>query len=373
MSRPDSALSVAFYLADLGWPKDQVGLALTAGTLAGVLSQAPGGALVDAIRWKRGLVAIGIGMICVSALTFALVPTLPLLFAAEILHGLAGGIVTPAIAAISLGLVGRRAMSSRTGRNYRFDAFGNALTAGLMGLAGQYLAKSAIFPWLGRGHPRIDCPVHDSLRTGLITPERAMPAAASRRRVSSAFSTSAKTEHCTFLPVAFLFQLADASMLPVVGQDLAQGRSESASLLMAGLIVRRRRQTSSGRPTRPRSPRCSKAAPGLRPFTENQDMIQTVVPECPDQALSYGFCQGDLGEIGRSRSPIARTRFVNDPGATQVVREGLRRRLAPTSDEIVMQIQLGGSRTDSAVQVLHAQPSSPSPNASAEPTGGSDR
>ena len=28
---------VAFYLADLGWQKDQVGLALTAGTLAGVL------------------------------------------------------------------------------------------------------------------------------------------------------------------------------------------------------------------------------------------------------------------------------------------------------------------------------------------------
>src|SRR6478672_10644087 len=61
---------VAFYLADLGWPKDQVGLALTAGTLAGVLCQAPGGALVDAIRWKRGLVAIGIGMIYVSALIF---------------------------------------------------------------------------------------------------------------------------------------------------------------------------------------------------------------------------------------------------------------------------------------------------------------
>jgi MFS family permease len=136
---------VAFYLADLGWPKDQVGLALTAGTLAGVLSQAPGGALVDAIRWKRGLVAIAIGMICASALVFALVPSFLLVFLAEILHGLAGGIVTPALAAISLGLVGRRAMSSRTGRNYRFDAFGNALTAGLMGLAGQYFAKSAIF------------------------------------------------------------------------------------------------------------------------------------------------------------------------------------------------------------------------------------
>jgi hypothetical protein len=47
------------------------------------------------------------------------------------------------------------------------------------------------------------------------------------------------------------------------------------------------------------------------PFTEDQDMIQTVATECPDQALSIGFCQGDLGEIGRSRIPMARTLFVN--------------------------------------------------------------
>jgi len=39
---------VAFYLADLGWPKGQVGLALGVGTLAGVISQIPGGALVEA-------------------------------------------------------------------------------------------------------------------------------------------------------------------------------------------------------------------------------------------------------------------------------------------------------------------------------------
>jgi MFS family permease len=72
-------------------------------------------------------------------------PSVALVFVAEILHGLTAGIVTPTIAAISLGLVGRRAMSLRTGRNYRFNAAGNALTAGLMGLAGQYFAKSAIF------------------------------------------------------------------------------------------------------------------------------------------------------------------------------------------------------------------------------------
>ena len=46
------------------------------------------------------------------------------------------------------------------------------------------------------------------------------------------------------------------------------------------------------------------------PFAENQDMIQTVAPERPDQALNKGFCQGDRGEIGRSRIPIVLTRLV---------------------------------------------------------------
>src|SRR5437773_8921479 len=91
---------VAFYLADLGWSKAQVGLALTTGTLAGVIGQIPGGALTDAFRRKRALAAIGIIMIAASALILALVPTFPLVFLAEILHGLTAGIVTPVIAAI---------------------------------------------------------------------------------------------------------------------------------------------------------------------------------------------------------------------------------------------------------------------------------
>jgi MFS family permease len=136
---------VAFYLADLGWSKGQVGLALSAGTAAGLIAHLPGGAIVDWVPWKRGLAAIGILMIATSALILAFTPTFVMVFIAEILHGVTGGIVTPAIAAISLGLVGRGAMSARTGRNSAFDAAGNALTAGAMGAAGQYIAKSAIF------------------------------------------------------------------------------------------------------------------------------------------------------------------------------------------------------------------------------------
>jgi MFS family permease len=195
---------VAFYLAGLGWPKDQVGLALTVGTLAGVISQIPGGALVDTLRWKRGLAAIGIGMLCASALILALVPNFALVFLAEFLHGLTAGIVTPAIAAISLGLVGRRAMSVRTGRNYQFNAAGNAITAGLMGLAGQYFATSAIF----FGAAALCVPAligaefapRKSTMPELVTRERA-----SRPRVTIASSTSAKTAIFISLPPAFSY------------------------------------------------------------------------------------------------------------------------------------------------------------------------
>src|SRR5262249_36139037 len=41
---------LAYYLADLSWNKQDVGLALTVGALAAVALQIPGGALADAVR-----------------------------------------------------------------------------------------------------------------------------------------------------------------------------------------------------------------------------------------------------------------------------------------------------------------------------------
>jgi MFS family permease len=229
---------VAFYLAELGWEKGQVGLALSVGTIAGLVAHIPGGALVDAIPWKRGLAAIGIGMIAVSALILALAPTFGLVFVAETLHGVTGGIVTPAIAAVSLGLVGRRAMSARTGRNFRFDAAGNALTAGAMGLAGQYIAKSAIF----FGAAALCVPALIALgciRGNEIDYARARNAGIGKHAMSfqRIFDLGKNPKLYIFAACIFLFQFADASMLPVIGQDLAKNQGEQKSLFMAGLIV----------------------------------------------------------------------------------------------------------------------------------------
>ena len=136
---------VAFYLAQRGWSQSDVGWALTIGGLAGVLSQIPGGALADATTWKRGLITVGIVTIGAAALILAFSSSFILVIFAELLHGITAGIITPAMGAISLGLVGRRAMSLRTGRNYRYAAGGHAMTAIMMGLAGTFFSVSAMF------------------------------------------------------------------------------------------------------------------------------------------------------------------------------------------------------------------------------------
>ena len=229
---------VAFYLADLGWDKGQVGLALSAGTAAGLVAQLPGGAVVDWIPWKRGFVAVGIATIAASALILAFAPTFVMVFVAQILHGITGGIVTPAIAAISLGLVGRAAMSARTGRNNAFDAAGNALTAGAMGAAGQYIAKSAIF--LGAAALCIPALIalafirSDEINYGRARNAGIGHAATNFQRI---FDLTKNLRLYVFAGCIFLFQLADASMLPVVSENLAQAKNQSGPLLMAGLII----------------------------------------------------------------------------------------------------------------------------------------
>jgi MFS family permease len=229
---------VAFYLAELGWSKAQVGLALAAGTIAALIAQIPGGALVDAAPWKRGLAGIGICMIGASALIFAVAPAYVLVFVAQILNGVSGAIVTPAIAAISLGLVGRSAMSTRTGRNTRFNALGNVLTAGAMGLAGQYVAKSAIF----FGAAVLCLPALIALiriRGDEIDYARARNAGIGKQagNIHRMFDIGKNAKLYIFAGCLFMFQFADASMLPVIGQEVARNQNGPSAVLMAGLIA----------------------------------------------------------------------------------------------------------------------------------------
>src|SRR2546430_16243443 len=121
-------------------------------------------------------------------------------------------------------------MSVRTGRNYRFNAAGNALTAGLMGLAGQYFAKSAIF--LGSAALCIPALIALSrIRADEIDYARARNAGVGKQSKSfqRVFDLGKNPKLYIFAVCVFLFQFADASMLPIVGQNLAQDHNEPTS------------------------------------------------------------------------------------------------------------------------------------------------
>ena len=63
---------LAIYLTTNKWNEERVGLALTVGGIAGIITQTPAGELVDRLRSKRALVAIGVVALAIGALLIAL-------------------------------------------------------------------------------------------------------------------------------------------------------------------------------------------------------------------------------------------------------------------------------------------------------------
>jgi len=229
---------VAFYLAQLGWSQGDIGITLGAAGTAGVVSQIPGGALADAVTWKRALAAIGIVMTGAAALILALAPNFISVFVAQVMQGATAGIITPAIGAISLGLVGRRAMSVRTGRNYRYAAGGHALTAALMGAAGSYLSSGSIF--IAAAALCVPALIALSfIRGEEIDHARARNAGSGERAANATriVDLAKNRKLVLFTAALVLFQFADASMLPLIGENLAATIHRDAALWMSGVII----------------------------------------------------------------------------------------------------------------------------------------
>src|SRR5215467_5475285 len=136
---------VAVYLTTQKWTQIDIGLILTVSGVVALAGQMPGGALVDAARSERLVAGLAIAAIAVSALAYAAVPIFAVILAAAVLHAAASCVLGPAMAAISLGLVGHAAIGQRLGRNARFAAVGNGLAAAAMGACGYLISARAVF------------------------------------------------------------------------------------------------------------------------------------------------------------------------------------------------------------------------------------
>jgi MFS family permease len=231
---------VAVYLADQHWTQENIGFVLSAGALAGLLAQVPGGELLDNTRSKRVIVALGVLVVALSAMILEFRPDFSLVFIGLTLQGITGGILGPAIAAISLGLVGHAALPERLGRNQRFASTGSLAAAGLMGLIGYVFSYRAIFLLvvaltlpllvaLSRIHAT---DIHFGRSCG--APHHHTPDRLERTGRTSLWKGPGLL---VFGVGLFLFQLANASILPLVGEGLIYHGDSRSSLIVSALIV----------------------------------------------------------------------------------------------------------------------------------------
>ena len=230
---------VSVYLTAQRWTQVDIGLVLSAASFVGLVGQMPGGALVDAARSERFVAGAAIIAICVSALTYAALPIFPMVLAGSVLHALASCVLGPAIAAISLGLVGHAAIGERLGRNARFASVGNGLAAAAMGACGYLLSARAVFVVT----VLLLVPALIALRSiaeNEIDPERAHGAPPRQAVVKPATRPGTLMQNRSLLIFAgclLLFHLANSAMLPLMGSVVTMKSARWATLIIAACIV----------------------------------------------------------------------------------------------------------------------------------------
>jgi MFS family permease len=229
---------IAVYLTTQKWTQAEIGLVLSVNGFVALLGQIPGGALVDWARSERLVAALSVAVIGISALAYAAWPIFPVVLAAAILQAAASCVLGPTIAAISLGLVGRGEIGRRLGRNARFASIGSGLAAAAMGACGYFLSSRSVFivTLLLTIPTIVSCAL---IRAQEINPELAHGADESGNNKSkTTFWTLARNSALMkFALVLFMFQFANAAMLPTLGGLITMQSSTSAPAVIAACMV----------------------------------------------------------------------------------------------------------------------------------------
>jgi MFS family permease len=230
---------LAIYLTTQKWNQADIGLVLAAGSIAGLVSQLPGGWLVDMAPSKRKAAMLAVAGIGLSALMIALWPSFLGIMAAKLLHVASSSVLGPAIAAITLGLVGHAAVGPRFGRNAQFSSIGNGLAAGVMGAVGYLISPQAVFfVTAALVPPTLLALTH--IREEEVDPIRADGGFNGARPGHAPGSIALLLRKRSLLILTlciFLFHAANAAMLPLVGTEMTVRSGAWATALIAACIV----------------------------------------------------------------------------------------------------------------------------------------
>ncbi|MDQ0349929.1 MFS transporter [Ancylobacter vacuolatus] len=228
------------FLQEKNWSPAEIGLVMTLGGLVAMLATMPMGALVDASRAKRAIIVFGSVAILAASLTILAVPYFAAVAVAQAVNGIAAAALLPAIAGLTLGLVGPAGFDRQLGRNEAFNHAGNILAAVLAGVLGWWFGLPAVFALLGAmavlGALSVlaipaDAIDHEAARGGAAAPAGAGKAHESIGRLlrEPALVTAAVTFG--------LFHLGNAAMLPLFGQAMVATAGADPSALTATTVV----------------------------------------------------------------------------------------------------------------------------------------
>lgn len=222
------------------WDQASIGFVMAVGGIGAIVAQAPAGALVDRTTAKRAVIIGGALAVTAGSLAMPLFPGLSSISVLQAVTGIAGSVFAPALAAITLGVVGPRLFARRIGRNESFNHAGNASAAAVTGGLAYFFGPVVVF-W-----------VLAAMAAGSVVATLRIPADAIDHDVARGLDHATGEPHrqpsrlavllhnrrlFIFAATVVAFHFANAAMLPLVGQLLALHNKDIGTALMAGCIV----------------------------------------------------------------------------------------------------------------------------------------
>ncbi|MDR5827906.1 MFS transporter [Caballeronia sp. LP006] len=230
------------FLQAQGWHTDAIGTVMTLGGIAGMLATSPAGALVDATRYKRGLIVVAGVMTTLASLVLWVSHDYWMVAASQILTAVTGAALGPAVAGVTLGMVRERGFDRQFGRNQVANHAGNVVAAALSGWLGWRFGFGAVFVLAGLFGAmtvistlliRRDSIDHDSAR-GL----GASSSKEREREHASGFRMLLTCKPLLLLAASLaMFHLGNAAMLPLYGLAVVAAHKGDPSAFTAQTIV----------------------------------------------------------------------------------------------------------------------------------------
>lgn len=228
-----------YLLATRHWDPGKIGIAMFAQGIAVVLAQTPAGAIVDAFRTKRMMIALASLGVAAASIAIVHLDGLATIVAAQVAVGVSSVIIPLAITALTMGLVRHGGFARRMGRNEAFNHGGNVFGAALAGILSRLVNQSAIF-YFAAAMGAATAASSMAIRESDIDHRAAREAredSAGAPQITAWREVLADRRLLIFATCVILFHFANAAMLPILGELLATVDHANSALYMAACII----------------------------------------------------------------------------------------------------------------------------------------